>query len=258
MGPLASRLAPALLVALLPLTLGACNSRGRECAALRRVVDAAPAADAGPVTAASADAVLAEIDRIGTRTPELAGVRADYRAAMENVAAAVRKRDEALNAVLGALSPVGGGAPLTLDAGGNVEEHVRVLMAPCQEELFAAITGAIHQRPPSQKPKPDCEKLMKVTTMALSPPPGRSVAEHALAVAVGLEVPLEDPAMASAARSLAALLRQMQPSLARVTVPVTDLLVMSGQYSAAQSGIDAARAHAGEQADAVRTACPVR
>jgi hypothetical protein len=104
--PPISRLVPIVLLA---LTVGACNPRGRECDALRYVVDTAPRADAGVGdgdTARNARTAVAELDRIAPKTTGLAVVRGDYREALIAVAEAATESDAALHEVLRATTPV--------------------------------------------------------------------------------------------------------------------------------------------------------
>lgn len=255
MHSLAPRLAPLLLLA---LTLGACNPRGRECDALHRVLDAAPLADAGAGDATSAaEKALAEIDRIETRTAELADVRGDYRAALYSLVEAGRKNEAALREVLAAATPAGEGPSLDPALGTTALEDVRVLATPCMADLIAGL--GIQKSPAAAHPKPDCEKLQAVMLVALRPSPGTSVATYGISLAGALEVArLEDPAMAGAARSLATLLRQSEPALARIKMPAANLLAMAMGLRQAHANLEEAQARAEERASALRKACPAR
>ncbi len=147
------------------VALGGCDRGARECEALRKVTDA-PSADAGAADPAqAADRAVADLDAITTRTPQLATVRADYRASLVAVATTRRSVHDAMAPVMGAAVDAAGGPGLKIEFAaeeGPLEDRLSTLARPCLETMFSGL-GNLFQKdagaPPPPAAKADCDRL---------------------------------------------------------------------------------------------------
>jgi hypothetical protein len=255
---------PSLRLAL-PIALGlallGCNARGHECEGLRSLAGGDPLA--GALLGESAKAVektLADLDAVKPRTSDLAPARAEYRAALATLVVAARQRDAVIHEMVGVVPKGEGVPPLDPALPDKVSSRVQTLAEPCMNDFLGGL-GSIFQKGarPAPPPRPDCEKLGAVFLTAIRPPPGASVAAHVRAVAAGLEAAkLDDPALAEAARGLAALMRGLDPLLSKVTMPAADLLALGTRFSEASRQLQGAQVVVAEKAAAVVAACPAR
>jgi hypothetical protein len=245
----------------LALAVLGCNAKGQECEGLRRVAGGEPLAGAGLGESAKAvEKTLADLDAVKPTTSDLAPARGEYRAALASLVEAARKRDAVIHEMVGVVPKDAGLPALDPALPDKVSARVQTLAEPCMKDLLGGM-GSLFQKggaPPAPPSRPDCEKLGAVLFLAIRPLPGASVAAHARAVAAGLEAAkLDDPSLAEAARGLAALVRELDPLLSKVTIPAADL-ALGARFTEANRRVEDARAAAAEKAAAVTAACPAK